>query len=237
MKKINVYKLVICSVLVLSCFFSACRKNRDYHIHGYLINEVTGTSEKMGGELVQLIRQKYRGNEYSLRNNRSAAVVSKVVTDANGHYDFGIQNLPEGEYTIDYPQLESKDYVGLKNSFEDFELGAITEVKISIAIIPCIRKFKIIAKPLTTSSVHDTIFVGLTSKKNYEQNPTYQYYWGALAYDISMNSEHIIGSTDNRLFMGDIYIKLYKSYNGNRSVFYDTVYVAKDETYTYYTQF
>lgn len=237
MKRISAYQLVPIIVFVLGCFFSACRKNRDYHIHGYLINEVTGNSQNMGGEMVQLIRQKYRGNEYSLRNNRSATVVSKVVTDANGHYDFGIQNLPEGKYTIDYPQLESKDYVGLKNSFEDFELGLITEVKISIAIIPCIRKFKIIANPLTTSSFNDTIFVGLTSQKNYEQNPSYQYYWGALAYDISMNSEHLIGSTDNRLFMGDIYIKLYKSYNGVRSVFYDTVNVAKDEEYTYYTSF
>lgn len=223
-------------IFFCNCFFS-CKRERSYHIQGTLMNEITGNSKNMGGETIQLIRNKKTATFNIFGNPDERVLEAEAITDNEGHFDFGVNKLRQGEYRIDYFQGIGKEYYGVSNSFVDITLEGKSDFEETISVIPTIIGITFFANPLSTSSQNDTIYVEFVSEKRSNQNPGFHTYRIATGYELTNDPTHIIGGINNIEFMGRFFIKIRKSYNGTRTVIYDTVYVEKDARYDYYIPF
>ncbi len=216
------YLLFLFSIILFSC-----KKERNYHVHGTLMNEVTGDSHNMGGEKIILYRTgKNFDNTYL-----------ETTTDNEGQFDFGITKIKEGTYIIEFSQNSKETYYGLSNSLKQISLSKNTEIDETISIIPTVEAISFIAKPLITSSANDTIFVEFVSEKRHQQDPTILIGSHLTGQELANAPYRTYGGINNTEFMGNIFIKITKSYNGIRTVQLDTIFVKKDEFYRYYSSF
>lgn len=232
MKKRKLFFLLLLAVALISC-----KKRRDYHIQGLLQNEITGNSHNMGGEYIELLRISPNHSLNIFSNPDKSARVAQTITDKDGHFDFGINEIKAGDYQINYVQGEAKSFYGVTNSFVNINLGKGTEITETIAISPTLAGMKFYANPITTSSAQDTIFVEFVSETRKAQNPGFTNSGFATAAQINTAPFQPFAGIDNTEFMGNIFIKLTKSYHGIRSVERDTVFVGKDELYSFSTAF
>ena len=208
-------------------FLFSCKKERNYHVHGTLMNEVTGNSHDMGGEKIILYRT----------GNNSDNTYLEAITDNEGQFDFGINKIKEGTYVIEFSQNSKETHYGLSNSLKQITLSKNTEIDETISIIPTVEAISFIANPLITSSANDTIFVEFVSEIRKNQNPTYYIFGHQTGQELQSSVYRTFGGINNTEFMGNIFIKITKSYNGIRTSIQDTVFVKKDEFYRYYSSF
>jgi hypothetical protein len=222
------------SLIFLTLVLSAsCKKHRDYHIQGTLMNEVTGNSHNMGGEYIQLVRISPNRSINIFSNPDKTSIVAEAITDNEGHFDFGINQIKEGDYQINYVQGDAKIYYGVSNSFTNITLGKNTNFDEKIAVIPTMGGMNFFANPLNTSSANDTLFVEFVSQTRQAQNPSFMNTGFDNAASINNHLFQAFAGVNNTEFMGNVFIKITKSYNGSRTVTRDTVYVEKDQIYNY----
>ena len=191
------------------------------------MNEVTGDSHNMGGEKILLYRT---GKNFD-------NTLLEATTDNEGKFDFGIHKLKEGTYIIEFSQNSKETYYGLSKSLKQISLEKNTEIIDTISIIPTVEAISFIANPLITASQNDTIFVQFVSEKRQQQNPTYYIGGHLTGYELVNAPFRTYGGINNTEFMGNIFIKITKSYNGIRTILHDTIFVKKDEFYRYYSSF
>lgn len=233
MNKIRILFFFIVIIILFSC-----KKQRQHRVQGTLLNEVTGNSHDMAGETIQLLRIKANATFNIFSNPDKIILIAEATTDNEGHFDFGIKELKPGDYRIDYVQGDGKTYYGVSNSFADISVdNKDDDFDEKISIIPTMGGISFSAKPLFTTSSNDTIFVQFVSEKRKMQNPTYYVFGHSTGYELANDPDHNFGGINNTEFMGQIFIKIIKSYNGFRTIINDTVFVGKDERYKYYTPF
>ena len=195
-------------LLLTLCSFS-CKKEHSYHVQGTLLNEVTGNGHNMGGEKIQL----YRTGSGGLFGNRHNSTL-EVTTDNEGHFDFGINKMKEGTYRLDFIQSANEIYYGVSNGAKEISLDKNTEINEQISIIPTMGAISFIANPLNTNSLNDTIFVEFISKTRLINNPTVLLGSHSTGNELFNDPYHSFGGINNTEFMGNIFIKITKSYNG-----------------------
>jgi hypothetical protein len=191
----------------------------------------------MGGETIQLVRIKTKSTFNIFTSPESRSVETEAVTDNDGRFDFGVIELKEGDYEIDYVQGDGKANYGVSNAFKEISLDKNTEIDETISIIPTMGGISFIANPLNTSSSNDTIFVEFISETRLIKNPTAMLGSHTTGNNLYFSTNRVFGGINNTEFMGNIFIKIIKSYNGLRTVIHDTVFVQKDEVYKYYLAF
>lgn len=232
MKIPKVFFLIFLPLIIFSC-----KRERSYHIQGTLMNEVTGNSHNMGGETIQLIRIKKKATFNIFANPDERVLEAEAITNNEGHFDFGVNKLKQGDYKIEYLQVKGKENYGVSNSFVDITLENNSAIDETISVIPTIIGLTFFANPLSTSSQNDSIYVAFVSEKRFIQNPNFYTFGDATGHELTNDPTHTIGGINDIEFMGRFFIKIRKSYNGTRTVIYDTVYVEKDARYDYYIPF
>ena len=231
MKLISLLASIIISVLLVSCL-----KKHDYHIQGTLLNKITGNSNDMGGESIQLLKIKTEATFNIFSNPDNISFVSEATTNNDGKFDFGVIELKEGDYRIDYIQGDGKTYYDVSTSFKDITLAKDKGIDEIISVGPSVKGISFLVDILSTTSANDTIRVKVVNEfrmKNYGDLGDLHVQNGT---QLNFSPDHPIGGSTKE-YMGYFFISIVKSYNGVRTTTHDTVFVKKDESLKYYTAF
>ncbi len=225
-------------ILLFSLLFvwGSCLRKRDYHIQGTLLNTITNNGSDMGGERVALYRMGSNATFNIFSNPNKIVLEGEDYTDEQGRFDFGIKELKEGDYRVDYPETDKNSDYDMSKSFKDITLGRGKDWDVKIYTVPDVKGVNFYADPHLSINSNDTILVEVKCERRLLISPTDRTIAIATGSEIHADPNHEIGGTPGYL-MGRYFIFITKSYNGNRTYTYDTIFVKRDELYKYKVQF